>query len=668
LLTLGINFFPAKRMRPEWSGIKKSVLMIPEVPPQKTAELAISKAEQRFREVFERSPAGVARVGMDGTWLEVNDKFCEMLGYSREELFDIRPSDIIYPEDRKENLEERNKLISGEAQQVSIENRYLSKDGRVIWVARTVSLVRDASGRPQYFVAVTQDITDRKQAEKKLEQATRLSSAAMAASRIAIFRWDLHTGEWEWDRTEPIVGQISAEVLRTMEGWLTRVLPEDREDLFERLNRSAKLGVDFEHEFRVMLPPDDAITWVYARGKVYRGQGGLPEVMTGAVVNMNEYRQLRRELEDNQQLLLLAKSAGGVHAWAMDVSRIRRIWWTPLSYRLYGRSEELGPPTREEFLKLVYPEDRDKVLQVYELLQKSGNDDTFSVEFRTAPTSGRVRWILSKGAIQRDAGGWPLRLVGVDIDITERREAEQALRRVEKLSALDRLATSIAHQINNPLMAASNLLYLVAESSNLNDAKQYSLLAEKELSRINHYATRILRFRRGSGPVNPQKVSAIIADILPTLGFRYPNVEVLTDFRDSRLLNGSREDLEQLFSILLENAFDAVAGAGRVRVKVVDRVQANTGEPGIKVVVADTGMGMSAEVKAHLFKPFFSTKEWTGVGLGLWIASSIVEQYRGLIKIRSSQAQAQHGTVVSVLLPLSSALSLNVASPHPKAA
>jgi len=434
--------------------------MPPEVTPQKTAELAISKAEQRFREVFERSPAGVARVGMDGTWLEVNDKFCEMLGYSREELFDIRPWDLIYPEDRKEHLEERDKLISGEAQQVSTEKRYLCKDGRVIWLAHTGSLVRDASGTPQYFVAVAQDVTDRKQAEKKLRQATQLSSAAMAASRIAIFRWDLHTGEWEWDRTGPVIGQLSAEVLRNIEGWLTLVVPEDREDLFERLNRSAKVGVDFEHEFRVTLPPGNAITWLYARGKIYRGHGGEPDYMTGAVVDMTEYRQLRRELADNQQMLLLAKSAAGVHAWAVDVSRTRRIWWTPLSYRLYGRSEELGPPTREEFLNLVYPQDRNKVLQVFELLQKSGNDDTFSLEFRTAPTSGRVRWIFCKGGIQRDAGGWPLRLVGVDIDITERREAEQALRRVEKLAALDRLATSIAHQINNPLMAASNLLYL----------------------------------------------------------------------------------------------------------------------------------------------------------------------------------------------------------------
>src|SRR6516165_4270630 len=135
-------------MRPEWSGIKKSVLMIPEVPPQKTAELAISKAEQRFREVFERSPAGVARVGLDGTWLEMNESFREMLGYTFDELVQMRPWELIHPEDLKRNLEERERLISGKAGQVSLETRYLRKDGRVVWLARTASLVRDPSGTP----------------------------------------------------------------------------------------------------------------------------------------------------------------------------------------------------------------------------------------------------------------------------------------------------------------------------------------------------------------------------------------------------------------------------------------------------------------------------------------------------------------------------------------
>src|SRR5262249_41211217 len=150
----------------------------------KTAELAIGRAARRFREVFERSPVGVARVGLDGTWLEVNDRFREMLGYTQEELQQIRPWGLVHPEDLKGNLKEREILFSGKARHVSSEKRYFRKDGTIIWIDRTVSLVRNASGKPQYFVFVGHEITDRKQAEQQLEYQTELSSAAMAASSI----------------------------------------------------------------------------------------------------------------------------------------------------------------------------------------------------------------------------------------------------------------------------------------------------------------------------------------------------------------------------------------------------------------------------------------------------------------------------------------------------
>jgi PAS domain S-box-containing protein len=654
-------------MRPKLR-VSGSIGMPSEGTPQKTAELAIGRTAQRFREVFERSPVGVARVGLDGTWLEVNDRLREMLGYTQEELQQIRPWSLVHPDDLKGNLEERDILISGKAQLVSSEKRYFRKDGSVIWIARTVSLVRNGAGTPQYFVFVGQEITDRKQAEQQLEHQNELSSAAMAASSIGMFRWDLHSGEWEWERSERATWLFPADVLRSLDGLLSFVVLEDRAELFDRLSESARDGKPFEHEFRVTLPPDGTLAWIYGRGKILRDQIGQPAYMTGAFLNMTGYRHLRRELQETRDLLLMAESAGGVHAWAVDVIRNRRIWWTPNSYRLYGRRKELGPPTREEFLNLVHPEDRKKVTRIFQLLQSSRGSDNFRVEFRTAPTSGRMRWLSATGRIQRDAGGWPLRLVGVDVDITERREAERALRRAEKLSALDRLATSIGHRINNPLMAATNLLYLVDKSSELKEAKQHAALAQKQLSRITHYSNRILRFRRRPTPPKPQKVSAIIGEILPILEFKYPNVEVIRDFQDGRLLNGSRDELQQLFSVLLENAFDAVAAGGRVNVRVVDTTQANTGEPGIHVVVADTGKGMSAEVRAHLFEPFFSTKDWTGVGLGLWIASAIVEQHHGRIKIRSSEAQTNHGTVVSVFFPLRSSLSSEVTSAPPKAA
>jgi signal transduction histidine kinase len=317
---------------------------------------------------------------------------------------------------------------------------------------------------------------------------------------------------------------------------------------------------------------------------------------------------------------------------------------------------------------MVDPEDREKVRKVYQLLEKNESNDNFRIEFRTLPISGKVHWILTTGRLNRDADGRPIRLVGVDIDITQRREAGEALRRMEKLSALDRLATRIAHEINNPLMAVWNSLYLITQSSQLEDAKQYSLHAQDELARITHYSTNILRFRQRSTPLKPHKVSAIMRRVLEIQERRHPNVEVVRDFRDGMALEASEDDLEQLFGILLGNAFDAVADGGLIKVRIAERTNVKTGEPGDDIVIADTGKGMSPKVKSHLFEPFFSTKAWTGMGLGLWIASSIVDQHMGRIRIRSSEASAHHGTVVSVFFPFHAAFSSHVTSAPPKAA
>jgi PAS domain S-box-containing protein len=649
------------------AAARKSVLSIRNVIPDKAAELAIFQAEERFRQVFERSPAGVARVGLDGTWLEVNDRLCDMLGYTFEELAQMRPWDLIHPEDLKRNLEERERLLSGKAQQVSLETRYLRKDGSVIWLARTASLVRDASGTPQYFVSVGQDITDRKQYENRLRHETELFSDATTASRIAIFRWDLRSGKWEWDRTQPVIGLIPEEVLSTVEGILTLVVPEDRAELYERLSRSAKEGRGFDHEFRATLPPQGEVAWIYGRGSIVRDPSGQPRTMTGAFVNMTEYRILRRELQEHKELLLLAESAGEVHSWAVDAIASRKIWWTPASYQLYGRREELGPPTREEFIQLVHPNDQKRVRENFQLLNKSGSDDTFRIEFRTAPVSGKVRWILTKGRVHRDSGGWPLRMVGVDIDITERREAGEALRRLEKLSVLQRLAASIAHEINNPLMAIANELFLITQSTNLEEARKYARLAQEEITRITHYANRTLRFRRRPSLVTSQKVSEIVAGVLNMLKYRYPQVEVTTDFRDRHPLECCGGDVEQLASILLGNAFDAVASGGSVKVRIRERTRIDA-DPGIQITIADSGQGMSAEVKAHLFEPFFSTKDTTGLGLGLWIASGIVRDLEGRVRIRSSDRKAGHGTSALVFLPFRSAVSSKVTSAPAKAA
>jgi C4-dicarboxylate-specific signal transduction histidine kinase len=158
----------------------------------------------------------------------------------------------------------------------------------------------------------------------------------------------------------------------------------------------------------------------------------------------------------------------------------------------------------------------------------------------------------------------------------------------------------------------------------------------------------------------------IVRALLNMLEQRYPGVKVQTDFRENGHLVASRDEVEQLFGIILVNAFEAVGDGGTVKVRVVERIV--NGKPGIRVMVGDNGTGMSAEVKARLFEPFLSTKGRTGLGLGLWIAAGIVRDVQGRIKIRSCDAPTNHGTIVSVFLPFRSSVSQEVTSAPANAA
>ena len=128
----------------------------------------LGESEQRFRATFEQAAVGVAHVGTDGRWLRVNDKLCEITGYSREELSGMTFQDITHPDDLGEDLDQLRRLLAGEIETYSMEKRYFSKDGSVVWINLTVSLVRGASGEPAYLIAVIEDVSRRRRAEGAL--------------------------------------------------------------------------------------------------------------------------------------------------------------------------------------------------------------------------------------------------------------------------------------------------------------------------------------------------------------------------------------------------------------------------------------------------------------------------------------------------------------------
>jgi PAS domain S-box-containing protein len=265
-------------------------------------------------------------------------------------------------------------------------------------------------------------------------------------------------------------------------------------------------------------------------------------------------------------------------------------------------------------------------------------------------------WLLSAYPVR--ASSRQVRWVGmIVLDASERKRAEDALRKTEKLAATGRLAASVAHEINNPLEAITNLLFLLRNFSTLDEpALKYVEMAEYEAQRIAEITQQTLRFYRQ--PTSPARAN--MAELLNAVIGLYQGrlnalgLHLTKEFDPSLDLFCFSGEIRQVFANLVGNALDASEPGGRLIVRARrSRNWSHTDQTGIRFTVADTGSGMDAEVRHRVFEAFFTTKEVTGTGLGLWVSQGIITKHNGLVHLRSRpQGQPEpSGTVFQLFLP-----------------
>jgi len=240
-------------------------------------------------------------------------------------------------------------------------------------------------------------------------------------------------------------------------------------------------------------------------------------------------------------------------------------------------------------------------------------------------------------------------------DISRLKQAEKALLQSEKLAAVGRLASSISHEINNPLESVTNLLYLIGLQDGLPPVvRQYVDLAQAELARVSQIVTQTLRFHRQSARPTLTTATQLIEPVINLYQGRIlsSSIRFETRYRSQVQLQCFESEIRQVLNNLIANAVDAMRSGGKLTIRVKDGFDSSSGVRGVSILVADTGHGMSRATMARIFEPFFSTKDLNGTGLGLWVSTEIVERHRGRLTVRSSENPRLHGSVFRLFLPL----------------
>ena len=247
--------------------------------------------------------------------------------------------------------------------------------------------------------------------------------------------------------------------------------------------------------------------------------------------------------------------------------------------------------------------------------------------------------------------------VGVVVgEITERLRAEETLRKTEKLAATGRLAASIAHEINNPLEAVTNLLYLLKTHEPMDEAAlRFVDTAQDELARVAEITQQTLRFYRQSTHAAEVNVSELLDSVVTLYQTRLNSaaIKVLRKFDGNPEIFGFSGELRQVFANLIGNALDAMPTGGRLLLRVRNsfgRDAHGNWERGVRICIADTGTGMSAETLARVFEAFFTTKSVTGTGLGLWVSEQIIRKHAGSVRVKSLEG-ARSGTSFVLFFP-----------------
>ncbi|MDP9479994.1 MAG: EAL domain-containing protein, partial [Actinomycetota bacterium] len=408
----------------DYGGRRAILASARDITERKEAERRLEAGEQRYKSLFEHNPDAVYSFDLEGRFLSANPACERLTGYAAEELSRMSFVPFIVPEDLSRTMRHFEGAAAGEPQNYEIAITH--KDGRRVELDVT-NLPVVVGGEVVGVYGIAKDVTERKEAERALEESRRWLAEAQKVARLGVWEWNVGSGKVAWSEEQcRIYGLEPHEFAGTVEAHFERVHPDDRGTVRGSRERTLRLAGPVELENRITRP-DGEVRVVHTHRQTVRDERGEPIKVFGTTQDVTERRRAEEALRESQARLAEAQRIARVGSWEYAVGE-DEAHWSDEMYRIFGRDPGSFVPTYGTFLRSVHPDDRRSLLRMFRKALREGKHYGHSAGFRVVRPDGKVRAVHARyEVIREDEAGRPTKISGTLQDVTERKALEERL-------------------------------------------------------------------------------------------------------------------------------------------------------------------------------------------------------------------------------------------------
>ena len=643
-ISLGIALLSDERAKSDLANAKDEAMRaIAEAAVRRRAEALLRQSEERFRSMADNAPVMIWVSGLDKQCTFFNKPWLDFTGRKMEQELGNGWTSGIHPEDMERCTEIYNSSFDAR-RSFQMGYRLRRADGQYRWMLDR--------GRPYYregefagFIGSCIDLNERKRMEERLRASEARFAEAQRLARVGSWERDVEGDRIQWSGEMFRIFGLPKEMPPNSAAFLSYVHPRDRETIVEADREILSRNGPVEIEYRVIRPDGD-MRYVRSVAEAIKDDVGGPTRVVGATQDITEQVEARELAQESQIRLKRAERLAHVGNWSWDI-HANRVTWSEELFRIFGKPESFTP-SYDGFIQSVAPHDRNRISQI--VTSVATDKKRTSSEFQIVRPNGELRTVICISEVVLDEDGDAVHMFGACQDVTDFRRAQDEAMAAQKLETVGTLANGIAHDFNNLLGA------VVAQAELALDDLSAGLRPEEELRAIRDIAVRgseivrqlMIYAGEEKEVVGPVDISQAVEEMIGLLRVSISkNATLDTDLgKGLPAVRANAGQISQIVINLVTNASEAIGtrdGAIRVTTRCVTTAE---GEH-LKLVVSDTGEGMSPDTQARVFDPFFTTKA-AGRGLGLAVVQGIVRVLGGSIHIDSEPGR---GSTFEILLP-----------------